>query len=61
MLFEVLRMRCRYLSDSLVIGSRNFISEALKPLKSHRKRPIRPRPMEGADWEGLNVFPNTRM
>ncbi len=54
---EVLRSRCRYLSDSLVIGSRGFISEALKPLESRRKRPIRPQPMEGADWDGLNVFP----
>ena len=56
----VLRSRCHYLSDSLVIGSRKFISEALKPLASRRKRPIQPQPMEGADWEGLNVFPKMR-
>ncbi|MFP4357482.1 MAG: hypothetical protein ACLFSZ_03460, partial [Puniceicoccaceae bacterium] len=55
-----LRMRCRYLSDSLVIGSRNFISEALKPLESRRRRPVEPQPLEGRDWEGLNVFPKMR-
>ena len=58
---ELIRSRCRYLSDSLVIGSRDFISEALQPLESRRKRPIRPQPMEGGDWEGLNVFPKTRL
>ncbi|MFP4358778.1 MAG: hypothetical protein ACLFSZ_10145, partial [Puniceicoccaceae bacterium] len=57
---EILRSRCRFLCDSFAIGSRHFISEALKPLESRRKRPIRPQPMEGADWEGLNVFPKMR-
>ena len=56
----VLRSRCRYLSGSLVIGSRSFVSEVLKPLESRRKRPIRPQPMEDGDWEGLNVFPKMR-
>ena len=57
---EVIRSRCRYLCDSLVIGSRSFVFEAVKPLESRRKRPIRPQPMEGADWDGLNVFPGMR-
>ena len=56
---EALRSRCRYLTGSLAIGSLSFISEALRPLESRRKRPIRPKPMEGADWDGLNVFPDT--
>jgi len=58
---QVLRRRCRYLSDSLVIGSRSFISETLQPFESLRKRPIRPQPiMEGGDWEGLSIFPKMR-
>ncbi|MFP4352530.1 MAG: hypothetical protein ACLFTU_06825, partial [Puniceicoccaceae bacterium] len=57
---EVLRSRCRHLTDTLVIGSRSFIFEALKPLESRRKRPIRPEPVEGGEWEELNVFPKIR-
>ena len=57
---EALGSRCRYLTGSLVIGSRSFISEVLQPQQSRRKRPIRPHPMEGGDWEGLNVFPKMR-
>ena len=57
---EVLRCKCRYLTQGYIIGSREFVREASEPLQPYRKRPIRPKPMEGADWDNLAVFPGVR-
>ena len=54
---EVLLCKCRYLTDGFIIGCREFVLEASKPLRDNRKRPIRPKSIEGADWDGLSVFP----
>ncbi|MFP4351562.1 MAG: hypothetical protein ACLFTU_01870 [Puniceicoccaceae bacterium] len=39
---------------------KEFVREASKPLERHRKHPIRPKPMEGADWGDRTVFPGMR-
>ncbi|MFP4352816.1 MAG: hypothetical protein ACLFTU_08295, partial [Puniceicoccaceae bacterium] len=57
---EVLRCRCRYLTQGYIIGCAEFVREVSRPLEAHRKRPIRPKPVEGAEWDGLNVFPGMR-
>ena len=57
---QILRCQCRYLTEGYIIGCREFVLEAARPLERNRNRPIRPKPMEGPDWEGLNVFPGMR-
>jgi len=57
---EILHCKCRYLTEGYIIGCREFVREVSEPLERNRKRPIRPKPMEGADWDGLTVFPGMR-
>ncbi len=39
---EIVRCRCRYLTQGDIIGCAEFLREATRPLQPHRKRPIRP-------------------
>ncbi|MFP4357690.1 MAG: hypothetical protein ACLFSZ_04520, partial [Puniceicoccaceae bacterium] len=54
---DILRCKCRYLTQGYIIGCSEFVREVSKPLEAYRKRPIRPKPVEGAAWDGLNIFP----
>lgn len=55
---HALRCRVRYFSDGAVLGSTEFVQGWFE---AHRgqlspKRKAGPRPMQGADWEGLTTY-----
>jgi len=51
----LLRCRVRYLTEGKVLGSPEFVAEQLAREKAVRKKPGLPKPMTGADWDGLTV------
>ncbi|MFP4352218.1 MAG: hypothetical protein ACLFTU_05215, partial [Puniceicoccaceae bacterium] len=54
---EMVHCKCRYLTQGYIIGCAEFVREVSRPLEARRKRPIRPKPVEGAGADGLTVFP----
>ena len=51
----LLRCKVRYLTEGKVLGSEGFVAGYLAREKVERKKPARPKPMQGADWGGLMV------
>jgi putative transposase len=61
-LAEALRCRVRYFTEGAILGSPAFVRASGA---AHRRRPSRrgraePRPMEGAEWDGLSVLRSGR-
>jgi putative transposase len=59
---EALRCRVRYFTDGAVLGSKAFVRAWIESnaFALGRSRAPQPRPMEGADWEGLTVLRGLR-
>jgi len=58
----VLRCRVRYFTDGAILGSAEFVRDAVRSTawKKHRKRAPTTSPMKGATWDGLVVARNPR-
>lgn len=61
-LTEMLRVRVRYFKDGMVIGSREFVEQAIERYSEYqgRKRKSRPVKMKGGCWDGMYVFRGLR-
>lgn len=52
---SILRCRIRYFTDGLFLGSADFVEKQLIGDSVSSRRPRHPKPMSGADWQGLTV------
>ena len=51
----LLRCKVRYLTEGKVLGSEEFVARYLAGEETERKKPARPKPMQGGDWSGMMV------
>jgi len=59
---ELLRLRVRYFSDGLVLGTEAFVEDVFEQFRSHfgEKRKSGPRALRGFSDSGLNVIRDLR-